>query len=109
MVLEKISGGAALRRSKQLVSGNIGTLFVLGIIIFAIGFGIGLVAGMIPQIHVQIVVRVLLQAVMTILSTAALVVFYFSCRCEKDNFDLEHLAQSMGESVPVISDDPDQF
>jgi len=29
-------------------------------------------------------------------STASFVVFYFSCRCHVENFDLHYLAQSIG-------------
>jgi hypothetical protein len=38
----------------------------------------------------------LLQALTTILWTAALVVFYFSCRCNVENFDLHYLAEAIG-------------
>ena len=109
VVVEKINGGAALGRSKKLMSGNMGTLFVLGLLLAAIGFGISMVAGLIPQVHAQIVVRVFLNAAMTILSTSALVVFYFSCRCGHENFDLEHLAQSMGTSASESDAAQNQF
>ena len=109
VVLEKINGGPALSRSKQLVTGNMGTLFVLLLLLVAIGFGVGLVAGLVPQAQAQVVLRIILQAVMTILSTATLVVFYFSCRCGHENFDLEHLAKSIGQSATEADDNPDQF
>ncbi|MCP4511527.1 MAG: hypothetical protein GY826_34590 [Fuerstiella sp.] len=109
VVLENINGGAALGRSRKLMSGNIGTVFVLGILMAAIGFGIGMVAGFVPQPHVQVILRILMQATMTILSTAAMVVFYFSCRCGHENFDLEHLAQSMGQETATVSDEVDEF
>ncbi len=109
VVLEGISGGAALGRSKKLMSGNINTVFVLGILMAAIGAGIGMVAGLVPQPQVQVIVQTIMQAVMTILSTAALVVFYFSCRCGHENFDLEHLAQSMGESTAEVNSEADEF
>ena len=91
------------------MSGNIGTVFVLGLLMGAIGFGIGMVAGLVPQVHVQMILRIIMQATMTILSTAALVVFYFSCRCGHENFDLELLAQSMGETTASASDEADEF
>jgi hypothetical protein len=109
VVLERLSGGAALGRSRKLMSGNIGTVFVLGLLMGAIGFGIGMVAGLVPQVHVQMILRIIMQATMTILSTAALVVFYFSCRCGHENFDLELLAQSMGETTASASDEADEF
>ncbi|HIE97202.1 MAG TPA: hypothetical protein EYQ63_09345 [Fuerstia sp.] len=91
------------------MSGNINTVFVLGILIAAIGFGVGRVALLVPQPHIQLILEVIMQAVMTILSTAAMVVFYFSCRCGHENFDLEHLAQSMGESTAEVNSEADEF
>ncbi|MEZ6129857.1 MAG: hypothetical protein R3C59_14335 [Planctomycetaceae bacterium] len=108
VVLEGINGGAALGRSRKLVSGNMGTLFVLLLMIGIISYAVGMVAGLVPQLQVQVVLRILLQAVMTVFSAAALVVFYFSCRCSHENFDLEHLAESMGEAVPEAVE-PDGF
>ncbi len=108
VVLEGVSGGAALGRSKKLMSGNINTVFVLGILMLVIGAGVGMVAGLVPQVHAQIILRIIMQAAMTILSTAAMVVFYFSCRCGHENFDLEHLAQSMGDNAADESAEADQ-
>lgn len=110
VVLEKLDGTAALKRSKALMSGNIGTVFVLGILLAVMGWGIGMVSGLIAQPMAAVAVRVILASVMTLLSTAALVVFYFSCRCKLENFDLEHLAESMGEmSVADADNSQDQF
>jgi hypothetical protein len=65
---------------------------------------------MVPQPHVQMIVQVLLQAALTLFSTAAMVVFYFSCRCGVENFDLEHLAASVGsdQGKPPVLDTPFQ-
>ena len=105
VVVEGISGPAALGRSRRLVSGNIGTMIVLGLIIGVIGYAVGSLARFIPQAHISVVLQVVLQAVMTIFSTAAMVVYYFSCRCSHENFDLEHLAKSMSESEAIESAD----
>jgi hypothetical protein len=37
-----------------------------------------------------------LQALVTILWSAAFVIFYFSARCAEENFDLHYLAQAIG-------------
>ena len=103
VVIEGISGTAALGRSKQLVRGNLGTMIVLGLLIGGINFGVGMVAGVIPQPHVQLVLSQLITSVLTIFGTAAMVVFYFSCRCGVENFDLQFLAESIG-----VEADPDQ-
>lgn len=99
VIIEGIGGTAAMGRSKELVSGNIGTLFVLGLLLFIIGVASGFGVGMIPQPHVQLILRILVQAAITILSTAVMVVFYFSCRCNLENFDLQHLASAVGETA----------
>jgi hypothetical protein len=104
VVIERLSGFAALKRSKQLVRPYLGTFLVLGIIVFVINFAIGLAAGLIPQPHLRAIIAVLLGAVTTAFSTAALVVFYFSCRCAVENFDLHYLAESIGGTPPPAAD-----
>jgi hypothetical protein len=95
VVLENLSGVAALSRSKALVRPNMGTMIVLGLLIGVASFFLGAGAQMIPQRHVQALVQLIVGAGITLFSTAAFVVFYFSCRCAVDNFDLEHLAASI--------------
>lgn len=99
VVLESLSGTKALGRSKQLVGPYLGTFFVLGFLVGIISFMVAVGATFIPQQHVQLIVAILLNAVTTIFSTAVFVVFYFSCRCGVDNFDLEHLAAAVGDSA----------
>ena len=41
VVIEGVAGFAAMKRSKQLMAGNIGTIFVLGLLIGLINVGIG--------------------------------------------------------------------
>ena len=41
VVIEGVAGFAAMKRSKQLMAGNIGTIFVLGLLIGLINAGIG--------------------------------------------------------------------
>jgi len=96
VIIEGLSGPKALGRSKQLVRPNMGTFLILGIVMFAITFGVNMSANFIPQLYVRSIVASLLNAVTTMLWTAAGVVFYFSCRCAVENFDLEYLAQSIG-------------
>src|SRR5262249_21582119 len=56
VVIEGVAGFAALKRSKQLMAGNIGAVFVLGLLIGLINAGITFAANLIPQPHVQVVV-----------------------------------------------------
>lgn len=100
VVIEGISGWAALVRSKRLVKGSALTWFVLGLLLGFIRIAIGSVAGAIPQIHLAVIVQTLVDAVIVIFASAAFVVFYFSCRCKTENFDLKLLAEAVGEEPP---------
>ena len=100
IVIEGSSGTAAMSRSKDLMKGNIATVSVLGILVAIIQVGITFAAGLITQPHAKIFVEVFAQAIMTIFVTSAVVVFYFSCRCKFENFDLTLLAQAVGVESP---------
>jgi hypothetical protein len=100
VVVEGISGFAALQRSKQLVRGHLLTFIALTLMMIVIVWAVLGGVFFIPQLHVQMVVRVLLLAILTVLATATWVVFYFSCRCAVENFDLTYLAESIGVAAP---------
>jgi hypothetical protein len=101
VVIEGKSGFTAMKRSKELMSGNIGTFFVLGLLVGGINIGLALAVAFIPQPHVQVVATAAIQAIATIFASAATVVFYFSCRCKHEQFDLTLLAQAVGAETPV--------
>lgn len=101
VVVERAAGVAAMKRSKQLVSGNIGTFFVLGLIVGAINFGVSMVAAFVPEPHLRVILNAIILAVLTIFASAVFVVFYFSCRCKHEQFDLDLLAQSVGAEKPA--------
>ena len=42
----------------------------------------------------------IVAGVLMIFASAAFVVFYFSCRCKHEQFDLALLAQSVGAETP---------
>ncbi len=96
VVVEGVGGFKALKRSKALMKGNIGTLIVLGIVLGAISAGVNLAVLFIPQPHARIVISSLVGGVMTIFGSAATVVFYFSARCKNEQFDLQLLADNVG-------------
>jgi hypothetical protein len=108
VVIERINGFAALKRSRELMRGNIGTVFVLGFIIGIISFAVQIGAAMIPQVHAAAIGSVLTNCVMTVFSSAAMVVFYFSCRCKNEQFDLQLLAANVGvaDVGPASNDNP---
>lgn len=95
VMLEGLSGSEAMKRSKALMKGNMGKAFVLLLLISVISAVIGAVGAVIPQAHISVVVQVGLQAVIVMFSAAAMTVFYFSCRCEAEDFDLMRLAAAV--------------
>jgi hypothetical protein len=101
VVIEKSAGFAAMKRSRELMAGNIGTFFVLGLLLGVINAGVTLAANLIPQPHVRVVVSSIVIGVLTIFYSAVFVVFYFSCRCKHEHFDLALLAQSVGAEAPA--------
>ena len=108
VVIEGLSGWAAMKRSKFLMKGNIGKAFALGfltsIIAGLIGAGLNLV---VPLPLLRIVLHAIVQVATTFFLAAVWVVFYFSCRCKAENFDLMVLADSvaMKDAPPSIAMD----
>lgn len=98
VVLEGVSGFAALKRSKELMKDHIGKLFLLGIVVFAINAAATMGAAFTPQPHLRAVVASLVQGLQTVFGTATAVLFYFSARCKHENFDLTLLANSVAET-----------
>lgn len=105
VVVEGTAGTAALSRSKELMKGNIGTLLVLGLIVGVIQMLVGQVSAFIPHQHVQVAVSSFVQQMVGIFATAAFVVFYFSCRCKHENFDLALLAAGVQAEEADLSQD----
>ena len=109
VVIEKVHGINALKRSRELMRGNIGNVFVLSLVIGIISIGPQIAAQLIPQIHARAAASVVINCIMTIFSSAAMVVFYFSCRCKNEQFDLQLLAENVGradaDDVPADGED----
>lgn len=95
VVIEGTWGVAALSRSKELMSGNMGTAFVLGILVGVIQGGISFMTGLVPVPAISALLNIVLGAANVAFGSAVWVVFYFSCRCKHENFDLEMLEQSV--------------
>ena len=93
-VIEKCYGRKALRRSRELMRGNL--LRALGIVVLSwlmvtvLGMGIGMAFALAPSLAP--LASGIAQAVTVALLTAVSVVLYFDIRCRKEAFDLEHLA-----------------
>jgi len=99
VVVERVSGFKALGRSRQIMRGNVGTLFSMGFVIGLISIAILFGSSFIPERNVQAVLGLVLNMVLVIFSSAAGVVFYFSARCKNEQFDLQLLASNVGAEV----------
>src|SRR6185369_10021540 len=94
MVLERIFGTAALRRSHELMKDNrmraLGVLLIGGIIVGVVTTGLQLVFSLLPILGP--LAGAVAQAIGSVYTTAISVVLYFDIRCRKEAFDLDHLA-----------------
>ena len=95
MVIERIFGMAALRRSGELMKGNKGRGFVIGFV--AVGLMTVVSGGATWALSAWPSVNAIASTLIGIVTYAFLyavnVVFYFDVRCRREAFDLEHLAQ----------------
>ena len=99
VVIEGTSGAAALWRGPGDRWGNfLPTLAGLGFIIWIIKQSLGTATNFIPSPYAMVIVSSLLQGIITLFSTVCWVVFYFSCRCANENFDLHYLAEAIGDT-----------
>jgi hypothetical protein len=103
VVLEDRAGPSALTRSGVLMKGNMGTAVILGLVIGVISWATGAISGMIPVRLIQVAVNSLVGTALFIFAASASVVFYFSCRCKAENFDLTVLADSVARDLPPAS------
>jgi hypothetical protein len=100
--LEPVSGFAALSRSRHLMrsAGNTNymNLFLLLVVLFFIQGGIGATASVVPQIYLQVLANALFGSIAFAFASIAQVVFYYSCRCRVEGFDLLHLARIVADT-----------
>jgi hypothetical protein len=102
--LERVSGFGALHRSRILMhtnrTKNYNALFLLLVVLAFIQGGINGGSSLIPQVHLQALSGAVFGSIAYSFSIIALVVFYFSCRCQAEAFDLMHLAYIVAETPP---------
>lgn len=102
VVIEEKSGMSALTRSGELMTDNFGTAFVLGLVMFVVYMMGGVAGGFVPTMVGKVIVQVVVNAVLFTYGIATSVVFYFSCRCKLENFDLAILAHAVGAEAPAV-------
>jgi hypothetical protein len=108
VVLENLNGFEALARSRKLVRSTLVIFFIMGLMVLFITAGVVSQANFIPQELIKKSAGVVLSSITTIFSTAVSVVYYFSCRCTVENFDLEYLVASSA-STPVTAEPTDEI
>jgi hypothetical protein len=99
-VVEPMSGMAALRRSWHLMRSAEGyehylQLFLLGLLELLMSLQVQGALPFLLERYSAGIIGSLLQCVMAALGTIVGVVFYFSCRCRVENFDLVRLARAV--------------
>ncbi|MEX2316407.1 MAG: hypothetical protein WD669_04595 [Pirellulales bacterium] len=94
-VVEGVAGPAALGRSFRLASPHWLTFLGVMFFTFVIAYALQVMPNLIPQGFLQVAVSTLVSSVLSVFATATTVVFYFSCRCAVEYFDLYHLAKSI--------------
>lgn len=98
VVLEEKWGPAALRRSRELIRGNIGKAFLLAMVVSLItmvfSWILGIVVASVPWPHEMAapVVVNMLQVLIVPLQSAPFLLLYYDLRIRKEAFDLEQLA-----------------
>jgi hypothetical protein len=101
VLIEQTSGVAALERSGRLMKGNYAIAFVLYLLVSIIVFMVQCPAILVPVPLVAVAAQVTVNAVMSFFAVAARVIFYFSCRCRNENFDLTRLVEAVTrETLP---------
>ncbi len=91
VILENLSGMRAIRRSRELMRGNIWRalgILALGWVIVAV---LDVVLELVPV--PEAIANGLAQSIGVTYSSVVIVLLYFDARCRKEAFDLEHLAR----------------
>lgn len=104
MIVERRFAMAALRRSRELLSGSwwvtFGIMLTAGLIAGAPAAGLRFLWAFIPVVGVLL--TAVTQAVSSTYSSVVLVIYYFDRRCKTEEFDLHLLARQVrSESVSI--------
>jgi hypothetical protein len=95
-VVEKLAGWGAMKRSRALMKGSMNVAFLLLLVVGLLNIVVGSGANLLGNKYLIVAGAAVLQGLGSLLGLTALVVFYFSCRCKTENFDLEHLTATLG-------------
>jgi hypothetical protein len=103
VVLEGLAGTKALGRSRELMRGNLGKAFLLGLLVSILGGIIGGVLGAVAQLipwphpSLGIFFNTAVQAIVLPIQTAPVILLYYDLRIRKEAFDLQKLSATLGQ------------
>jgi hypothetical protein len=103
VILERVAGPTAMRRSRELMRGNLDKGFILalvvGILTFVIVWALQFLTTLVPLPHPAIgaFINTLLQAILLPIQTAPWILLYYDLRIRKEAFDLQKLAEALGQ------------
>lgn len=107
VMLESTSATGALGRSKELMSGNLGKGFMIGLAIFVIfvigNIVVGILKAFIPPsaVIMHVAIDTLLAAALLPIQMAAIILFYYDLRIRKEAFDLEQLSSQLDSDKSI--------
>jgi len=102
VVLEKTSGSSALGRSRTLMRGNLSKGLVLGFAVAIIGgiinWALSLLLALVPMNPlIMQMLSIVVAAIILPIQTAPWTLLYYDLRIRKEAFDIEKLAEQMGQ------------
>lgn len=106
VVLEQVGPTEAMKRSRELMRGNLGKGFLLALIVGLLGMAfsgvIGALAGPIQTASpmIGLFIQNVAQALILPIQIAPFILLYYDLRIRKEGFDLEHLAASLASEGP---------
>lgn len=103
VVLEGIGGSAALGRSRELMRGNLGKGFLLGLVVGILTAVIGgvfsalTVLALGPYSPLKVFLDNVFSGALLPIQTAPWILLYYDLRIRKEAFDLQKLAEALGQ------------
>jgi hypothetical protein len=101
IAVEGVGPFVAMSRSIDLTRNNRIAILGLSLVLGAIGFGLNFLANVVPELHTSSLIGAFTNGISLALQTATMTVFYFSCRCRREHYDLQLLA----ERVAAVSEE----
>lgn len=100
VMVERLGGMAALRRSGALARGRKGRVFAIFLLLGLLGYLAGIALGFAGLTGLTgVVALMLLRTLIGAFGSAVWTVAYFEARCTAEGFDLQRLADSLGSTT----------